>query len=94
MLEVTMKAVQIRKYGDVDVLRYVDVDEPIVNDDDVLIRVVGSSVNPVDWKIRAGHMQDMVALPVPATLGWDVSGVVRAVGKSVSSKSPRPEAHM
>lgn len=80
-----MKAVQIQQYGDSNVLRYVDIDEPIMNDDDVLIRVVGSSVNPVDWKIRAGHMKEMVALPLPAILGWDVSGVVQATGKSVST---------
>ncbi len=80
-----MKAVQIQQYGDSNVLRYVDIDEPIMYDDDVLIRVVGSSVNPVDWKIRAGHMKEMVALRMPAILGWDVSGVVQATGKSVST---------
>jgi NADPH:quinone reductase-like Zn-dependent oxidoreductase len=60
-MEATMKAVQIQEYGDADVLRYVDVDDPTLNDDDVLIRVVGSSVNPVDRKIRAGHMKEIVA---------------------------------
>lgn len=44
-------------------------------------------MNRVDWKIRAGHMKDMVALPMPAILGWDVSGVVQAIGKSVTTFS-------
>jgi NADPH:quinone reductase-like Zn-dependent oxidoreductase len=92
-MEATMKAVQIQEYGDADVLRYVDVDAPTLKADDVLIRVVGSSVNPVDWKIRAGHMKEMVALPMPAILGWDVSGVVQAVGKSVTTFSVGDEVY-
>ncbi len=79
-----MKAVQIHKYGTADVLRYGDVEDPTVNDDDVLIRVIGTSVNPVDWKIRAGHMKEMVSFPMPFIPGWDVSGVIEAVGKSVT----------
>lgn len=80
-----MKAVQIREYGDLDVLEYADVADPVVNDDDVLIRVIGSSVNPVDWHIRAGHMKEKLPLAMPFIPGWDVSGVVEAIGKSVSS---------
>ena len=80
-----MKAVQIHEYGDADVLRYEDTPDPVLNDDDVLIRVIGSSVNPVDWKIRAGHMSDLLPYPMPFIPGWDVSGVVEAVGTSVSA---------
>ncbi len=47
-----MKAVQIHSYGDASVLTYTDVEKPTLNPDDVLIRVVASSINPVDWKIR------------------------------------------
>ena len=82
-----MKAVQIREYGDLDVLEYGDVADPVVNDDDVVIRVIGSSVNPVDWHVRAGHMKDKLPLAMPYIPGWDVSGVVEAIGKSVSSFS-------
>jgi NADPH:quinone reductase-like Zn-dependent oxidoreductase len=80
-----MKAVQIREYGSADVLRYGDVDDPMMNDDDVLIRVVGTSVNPGDWKIRAGHMKEMINFSIPFIPGWDVSGVVQSVGKSVTA---------
>ena len=48
-----MKAVRIHQYGNVDTLRYEDADEPMVRSDDVLIRVVGTSVNPIDWKVTA-----------------------------------------
>jgi NADPH:quinone reductase-like Zn-dependent oxidoreductase len=49
-----MKAVRIHSYGN-------DAPEPIVRADDVLIRVIGTSVNPVDWKIREGHLKEMIS---------------------------------
>ncbi|CAN5604606.1 NADP-dependent oxidoreductase [soil metagenome] len=76
-----MKAVRIHAYGDASVLRYEDAPMPTLGDDDVLVRVVGSSVNPVDWKIREGHLRGMVPYAMPFIPGWDVSGVVEAVGK-------------
>ena len=79
-----MKAVRIHAYGDASVLRYEDVPEPAVGDDDVLVRIIGSSVNPIDWKVREGHLQEMIRYALPFTPGWDVSGVVHAVGKNAS----------
>lgn len=78
-----MKAVRIHDYGDVNVLRYEEAPDPIVRADDVLIRVIGSSVNPVDWKIREGHLKEMIAFRMAIIPGWDVSGVVEAVGEKV-----------
>ncbi|HET8668536.1 MAG TPA: NADP-dependent oxidoreductase, partial [Terriglobales bacterium] len=66
------------------VLRYEDAPMPAVGARDVLVRVVAASVNPVDWKIRAGYLQQMIPYQFPLTLGWDVSGVVEAVGTDVS----------
>lgn len=79
-----MKAVRIHAYGDASVLRYEDAPMPAVGDDDVLIRVIGTSVNPVDWKIREGHLKTMVPYAMPFIAGWDVSGVVEAVGSRVA----------
>jgi NADPH:quinone reductase-like Zn-dependent oxidoreductase len=78
-----MKAVRIHQYGNVDMLHYEDAPEPVVRADDVLIKVVGTSVNPIDWKIRDGHLQSMIPFRMPIILGWDVSGVVTAVGTNV-----------
>lgn len=78
-----MKAVRIHNYGDVNVLRYEEAPDPIVRADDVLIRVIGSSVNPVDWKIREGHLKEMIPFRMAIIPGWDVSGVVEAVGEKV-----------
>ncbi len=79
-----MKAVRIHGYGDVGVLKYEDAPMPTVGASDVLVRVVAAAVNPVDWKIRAGYLQQMIPYQFPLTLGWDVSGVVEAVGKDVA----------
>jgi len=79
-----MKAVRIHDYGNVDVLAYEDAPMPSISPTDVLVRVVAASVNPVDWKIREGYLRQMISYSLPLTLGWDVSGVVEAVGSGVS----------
>jgi NADPH:quinone reductase-like Zn-dependent oxidoreductase len=79
-----MKAVRIHAYGNADVLMYEDAPVPSVASNEVLVRVVAASVNPVDWKIREGYLRKMISYPLPLTLGWDVSGVVEAVGAGVS----------
>jgi len=79
-----MKAVRIHAYGDAGVLRYEDAPMPDIAPNDVLVRVVAASVNPVDWKIREGYLKQMLTYQFPLTLGWDVSGVVDAIGKNVS----------
>lgn len=77
-----MKAVRIHSYGDASVLVYEEAPMPLCGADDILIRVIASSVNPVDWKIREGHLKAMLPLTMPFIPGWDVSGVVHAVGKN------------
>ena len=75
-----MKAVRIHGYGSAEVLRFEEAPLPDCGPEDVLIRVVGSSVNPVDWKLREGYLRSMLKPTMPFTLGWDVSGMVHAVG--------------
>lgn len=79
-----MKAVRIHKYGNADELIYEDAPMPTVEANDVLIKVVAASVNPVDWKIREGHLKEMVSYSMPVILGWDVSGIVASLGENVS----------
>jgi NADPH:quinone reductase-like Zn-dependent oxidoreductase len=79
-----MKAVRIHEYGNAEVLRYEVAPEPTVGDDDVVIKVMGTSVNPVDWKIREGHLKGLITYEMPFIPGWDVSGVVHAVGPKAS----------
>ena len=79
-----MKAVRIYEYGGPETLKYeLDVPEPTLGPDLVLIESAATSVNPIDWKIRSGARQKDFPLKLPAILGKDVSGVVRAVGSSI-----------
>jgi NADPH:quinone reductase-like Zn-dependent oxidoreductase len=90
MASETMHAVRIHRYGGPEVLRYEEAPRPEAGAGEVLVRVHGAGVNPVDWKTRAGrgmakkYDQD----PFPLILGWDVSGVVEAVGDGVGGLAP------
>lgn len=79
----TMNAVLIHRYGGPDALSYEKVARPWPADDEVLVRVEAAGVNPVDWKIREGHLREMLPHSLPLIMGWDVSGVVTAVGPGV-----------
>ncbi|WP_251358802.1 NADP-dependent oxidoreductase [Kangiella sp. TOML190] len=79
-----MKAVRMHQYGDAKVLSYEDAPKPEIAADEVLIKIVASSVNPVDWKVRAGYLKDYINYDMPLTPGWDLSGVVEAVGSQVT----------
>jgi NADPH:quinone reductase-like Zn-dependent oxidoreductase len=84
-----MKAVRLHEYGGPEVLRYEEnVPDPVLSSDSVLVETAATSVNPVDWKIRSGTRQKDFPLTLPAILGMDVSGVVRAVGRDVRTFKP------
>lgn len=83
-----MHAIRQREYGGPDVLELVEVDRPSPRPTEVLVRVLACGVNPVDWKTRAGSG---VPLPLPLTVGWDVSGVVEEVGAGVTRFRPGDE---
>ena len=70
----TMKAVCIYSYGGPDVLRYEDAPRPHPGDGEVLVRVHAAGINPVDWKVREGHLKELLHHTLPLVLGWDVSG--------------------
>ncbi|TYK66617.1 NADP-dependent oxidoreductase [Colwellia echini] len=79
-----MRAVRIHQYGGTETLQLDQIVTPEINADDVLIAVKASSINPVDWKIRQGYLKDFIPYELPLTLGWDVAGVVTAVGTEVT----------
>ena len=76
-----MKAYQIDDFGGPEVFRQSEVERPTAGPGEVLVRVVATSVNPVDCKLRGGS--DRFDLTPPAVLGYDVSGIVEAVGAGV-----------
>lgn len=79
-----MKAAIINRFGEADELHIAEVPKPTITDSQVLIRVVAVGINPVDTKVRAGTSGMSKFIKLPAILGWDVSGIVEAVGKKVT----------
>lgn len=79
-----MRAVVLDRYGDPDVLSVASrpVPEPLPTE--IRVRVLAAGVNPVDWKTRAGAGMAGVLGDPPVVLGWDVAGVVDAVGRGVT----------
>ncbi len=78
-----MRAAIYDQYGGADVLSVREVADPPVGPDTVLVRAKATSVNPVDWKIREGYLQGAYPHHLPIIPGWDVAGVVEAVGPAV-----------
>jgi NADPH:quinone reductase-like Zn-dependent oxidoreductase len=79
-----MKAIRIHNYGGSEVLQYEDAPRPKPQAGEVLVRVHAAGVNPIDWKVREGHMKDFWPHKFPLILGWDLSGVVKELGRGVS----------
>jgi NADPH:quinone reductase-like Zn-dependent oxidoreductase len=82
-----MKAMLIYKYGSPEVFEWQDYHVPQLKEDEILIKVFGSSVNPVDCAFRQGHLKTFFKLNFPAILGVDVSGIVELTGKNVTQFS-------
>ncbi|WP_312514028.1 zinc-binding alcohol dehydrogenase family protein [Massilia sp.] len=85
-----MKAIVYTQHGlpidDPKALAEIDLPMPLAGPHDLLVEVRAVSVNPVDTKIRRG-----VAVTEPRVLGWDASGIVRAVGSEVTLFAPGDE---
>jgi NADPH:quinone reductase-like Zn-dependent oxidoreductase len=79
-----MRGAAYDRFGDESVLEIRDdLPEPPVGPDTVLVRVHAAGVNPVDMAIRAGHLAGAYPHHFPIVPGWDVAGVVEAVGPAV-----------
>jgi NADPH:quinone reductase-like Zn-dependent oxidoreductase len=83
-----MKAATINKWGSEDVFEFVNIPIPIPEDDQILIKVYASSVNPVDYKQRKGNHRFILGAPFPIILGYDVSGEVIKTGKNITQFKP------
>ena len=89
----TMKAIIYRCYGSPDVLEFADVEKPRPADNEVLVKVVAASVNPLDWHYMRGSPYIMrlgagIGAPKDSRLGVDFAGTVEAVGKTVTRFKP------
>lgn len=86
-----MKAVRMHEYGGPRVLQYEEVPIPHIASDEVLVAVHAAAINPVDWKIRGGHLKQHLNHELPLTPGWDVSGRVERIGSHVTRFAPGDE---
>ena len=80
-----MKAVRFHEYGDSDVLRYEDAEQPVPGAGEVRIHVAATSFNPVDDGIRGGYLQGPFPVTLPHIPGIDVAGTVDALGEGVEN---------
>ena len=86
-----MRAVGFMEHGGPEVLRVFDVPVPAPKARDLLVRVHAVGVNPIDAKVRAGTRPGPTGASGPTIVGWDVSGVVEAVGAEVTGFAPGDE---
>jgi NADPH:quinone reductase-like Zn-dependent oxidoreductase len=90
-----MRAILHERYGRPDVLELRDVDKPAIGDDQVLVRVHASSVNPVEWYGVSGpyfaRFGNGMRRPKDQTVGADLAGTIEAVGRDVESLQPGDE---
>ncbi|GHD40409.1 NADPH2:quinone reductase [Marinobacter persicus] len=85
-----MRCVRYEQFGERDVLQVVETDLPQPGPDQVLFRVHGAGVNPIDWKTRKGlgFAARQIENQLPWTPGYDAAGEVVAVGEEVTSLVP------
>jgi alcohol dehydrogenase len=82
-----MKSAQINRYGSSEVIE-INQNTPSLNlsSEKILVDIKAAGINPIDWKIREGYMKQMISLQFPSTLGMDFSGIIKEVGKDISTE--------
>ncbi|MFL5992924.1 MAG: NADP-dependent oxidoreductase [Streptomyces sp.] len=78
------KAVRFAEYGDIDVLKVVDVERPQPGERQVLVKVVAAGINPGEAAIRQGFLHDRFPATFPSGQGSDLAGTVEEVGAHVT----------
>jgi NADPH:quinone reductase-like Zn-dependent oxidoreductase len=86
-----MRAVAINAFGGSERLQLLDLPPPLVGPDVVLVGARAAGVNPVDFKICRGRLESRYPCHFPLIPGWDVAGVVEAVGPAVHEVSEGDE---
>ena len=79
-----MRAIVLPEYGPPSALQLRTLPDPKPGAKEIVVRMAGASLNPVDWKQRSGALRQYMPLDLPAVLGRDASGTVAAVGPGVT----------
>ena len=82
-----MKAIVVHQYGGPEVLKYEDYPDPVPAAGEVLVRVAAASINPIDYKRRAGLTKDFYPMTFPGLIGVDLAGTVLKLGPGVTGFS-------
>lgn len=80
-----MKTLKLNEYGNNTKLNFMTSSRPEPRDNEVLVKVFATSINPIDWKVREGHVQSFFKPTLPFVLGWDVAGEIVETGKKISN---------
>jgi NADPH:quinone reductase-like Zn-dependent oxidoreductase len=83
-----MKAIVVHQYGGPEVLKFEEYPDPVAGPGEVLVRVAATSVNPIDYKRRAGLTKDFYPMTFPGLIGVDIAGTVVKIGTGVEGFSP------
>ena len=82
-----MKAVVVHQYGGPEVLKFEEYPDPVPGPGEVLVRVAATSVNPRDYKQRAGSLKESYPIQFPGVIGVDIAGTVVKIGPGVDGFS-------
>ena len=82
-----MKAIVVHEYGGPEVLKFEEYPDPVPGPGEVLVRVAAASVNPIDYKRRAGLTKDFYPIKFPGLIGVDMAGTVVKIGPGVEDFS-------
>jgi NADPH:quinone reductase-like Zn-dependent oxidoreductase len=88
-----MKAFIVDRYGSNDGVRFGEMPDPELRENDVLVQIHAASVNPLDLKIRDGKLKLILPYRLPLILGNDLAGVVVGVGSQVRRFKPGDEVY-
>jgi alcohol dehydrogenase len=86
-----MKAFVVDRYGSKEIVQPREMPEPVLRGDDVVVQIHAASVNPVDLRISAGKLKQILPYRPPFILGNDLAGVVVGVGPAVRRFKPGDE---
>jgi NADPH:quinone reductase-like Zn-dependent oxidoreductase len=87
-----MKAIVVHQYGGPEVLKFEEYPDPVAGPGEVLVRVAATSVNPIDYKQRAGLTKDFYPIKFPGLTGIDMAGTVVKIGPGVEDFSVGDQA--
>src|SRR6202035_4563638 len=82
-----MRAIVVYEYDGPGVLKFEEYPDPVPGRGEVLVRVAAASVNPIDYKRRAGLTKDFYPIKFPGLMGVDLAGTVVKVGPGVEGFS-------